>query len=184
MLHDPKTSRSLLNWVSSSSGWAFCGSRFETRGSWDRSDRSLQAVRAAGIRPIAGLVHHGSGPPHTSLLDPEFPKKLAAYAGRVAERYPWIDSYTPVNEPNTTARFSGLYGVWYPHARSRGSYIRALLNQAKATVLSMEEIRHVRSDARLIQTDDLGSISGTEDTASGLGDAEHQAVACIRPAMR
>ena len=26
---------------------------------------------------------------------------------RVAERYPWLDDYTPVNEPLTTARFSG-----------------------------------------------------------------------------
>ena len=26
-------------------------------------------------------------------------------------RYPWIDAYTPVNEPLTTARFSGLYGI-------------------------------------------------------------------------
>ena len=107
-------------------------------------------------------MHHGSGPQHTSLLDPGFPEKLAAYAGAVAERYPWIDAYTPVNEPHTTARFSGMYGVWYPHHRSRESYLRALLHQVKGTVLSMQAIRRVRPDARLIQTDDVGNISGTE----------------------
>jgi beta-glucosidase/6-phospho-beta-glucosidase/beta-galactosidase len=133
----------------------------ERDASWRRFDSHLSCVRRLGIRPIASLVHHGSGPQHTSLIDPAFPQKLAGYAASVAERYPWIDSYTPVNEPNTTARFSGMYGVWYPHHRSRFSYVRALINQLKGTVLSMEAIRRVRSDARLIQTDDVGSISGT-----------------------
>lgn len=136
--------------------------RYEAHGSWEWTDRALHAIRATGIGPIAGLLHHGSGPMHTSLLNPEFPQQLANYAHRAAARYPWIDSYTPVNEPNTTARFSGLYGVWHPHERSRRSYFRALLNQMKATVLSMEAIRRIRPGARLIQTDDLGSISGTE----------------------
>ncbi|GAC1653015.1 MAG: hypothetical protein NVS9B15_13640 [Acidobacteriaceae bacterium] len=116
-----------------------------------------------GIRPIASLVHHGSGPSHTSLLDPQFPEKLARYAEQVAERYPWLDAYTPVNEPNTTARFSGMYGTWYPHHLSRTSYLRALLHQLKGTVLSMQAIRRVRSDAQLVQTDDVGRISGTEE---------------------
>ena len=64
-----------------------------------------------------------------------FRNKLARYAGAVAERYPWIEAYTPVNEPNTTARFSAMYGVWYPHHMSRASYLRALLNELKGTVL-------------------------------------------------
>src|SRR4051794_2868661 len=76
---------------------------------WSWTDQRLERLRALGIRPIAGLLHHGSGPRYTSLIDPEFPEKLAAFAGAVARRYPWIDLYTPVNEPLTTARFSGLY---------------------------------------------------------------------------
>ena len=104
-----------------------------------------------------------AGPAHTSLLDPAFPEKLAKYAGDVAERYPWIDAYTPVNEPNTTARFSGLYGIWYPHHHSRASYLRALLHQLKATVLSMGAIRRVCPKAQLIQTDDVGRTTGTEN---------------------
>jgi beta-glucosidase/6-phospho-beta-glucosidase/beta-galactosidase len=137
--------------------------RHELDPSWSWSDQRLVCLRELRIKPIASLVHHGSGPRHTSLLDPAFPEKLAAYAGSVAQRYPWIDSYTPVNEPHTTARFSALYGLWFPHHRSRSSYLRALINQLKATVLSMEAIRRVRPDARLIQTDDVGNISGTEE---------------------
>jgi dTDP-4-dehydrorhamnose reductase len=110
-------------------------------------------------------MHHGSGPPHTSLLDPEFPYKLASYAASVAEKYPWVDAYTPINEPHTTARFSGMYGVWFPH-QSRVSCLRALLNQLRGIVLSMEAIRRVQPAARLIQTDDMGKISGTEQLRS------------------
>ncbi len=136
---------------------------FQSNPSWAWTDGYMTALRRLHIRPIAGLMHHGSGPPHTSLLDPEFPEQLAIYAGALAQRYPDIDAYTPVNEPNTTARFSGQYGFWYPHHRSHSSYLRALLNQAKATVLSMEAIRRIRPDAQLVQTDDCGNITGTSD---------------------
>jgi hypothetical protein len=84
---------------------------------WSWADSRLGRLRELGIRPIVGLVHYGSGPSTTNLLDPAFPDRLAQFAGAVAERYPWIADYTPVNEPLTTARFSGLYGHWYPHGR-------------------------------------------------------------------
>lgn len=131
------------------------------RADWTWPDERLAALRAAGITPIAGLVHHGSGPRHTSLVDPGFAEELAAYAGAVAARYPWLDYYTPVNEPCTTARFAGLYGVWYPHGRDDRSFIRALLNQCRATVLAMRAIRAVNPNAKLVQTDDLGKTYST-----------------------
>ena len=111
-------------------------------------------------------MHHGSGPPTTSLLDPEMPTKLAAYAGEVARRYPWIDAYTPVNEPHTTARFACRYGIWFPHHQSERSFLTALMNQMKATVQSMEAIRMENPHARLIQTDDLGKTWSTRELAS------------------
>src|SRR5690349_1730164 len=39
---------------------------------WTWADARMQRLRALGIRPIVGLVHHGSGPRHTNLLDPGF----------------------------------------------------------------------------------------------------------------
>ncbi|HEY0189661.1 MAG TPA: family 1 glycosylhydrolase [Kofleriaceae bacterium] len=128
---------------------------------WRWTDTRLTELRARGIAPIAGLVHHGSGPRHTSLVDPAFPALLADYAGAVAARYPWIDAYTPINEPLTTARFSALYGHWYPHARDDRSFVLALLHQCKATVLAMRAIRAVQPAARLITTEDLGQTSST-----------------------
>lgn len=132
---------------------------------WRSTDRQLRALRRAGITVIAGLVHHGSGPRHTSLLDPAFATGLARHAGDVAVRYPWLEYYTPVNEPLTTARFSGLYGLWYPHGREDRVFIQALLNQCRAIVLSMRAIRKVNPAARLVQPDDLGKTYGTEPMA-------------------
>ncbi|HEX8511231.1 MAG TPA: hypothetical protein VF635_17260, partial [Propionibacteriaceae bacterium] len=123
---------------------------------WTWTDARLHRLRELGIRPVVGLVHHGSGPSYTSLLDPAFAEGLAAHAGRVAARYPWVTDYTPVNEPLTTARFSGLYGHWYPHRTNEADFLRALVNQCKAVLLSMRAIRRVTPQARLVQTEDIG----------------------------
>jgi len=128
---------------------------------WAWSDARLAQLRDLNIDPIVGVLHHGSGPAHTSLTDPQFPEKFCAYARAVANRYPWVGNYTPVNEPLTTARFSGLYGHWYPHGKSDESFARALLHQCRATALAMRAIREVNPAARLIQTEDLGKTFST-----------------------
>ena len=128
---------------------------------WRWPDERLARLRQLEITPILGLVHHGSGPAHTSLMDDDFARKLAEYAAQVAQRYPWVSHYTPVNEPLTTALFSGLYGVWYPHARSDRAFVKALLAQCRGVVLAMRAIRNVNPDAKLVQTDDLGKTYGT-----------------------
>ncbi|HET9023075.1 MAG TPA: sugar nucleotide-binding protein [Burkholderiaceae bacterium] len=128
---------------------------------WTWSDLRMERLRELRLQPIVGLVHHGSGPRYTDLLDPWFAMGLADYATRVAERYPWADAWTPVNEPVTTARFCGLYALWYPHLRSDAGFVRALLNQMRGVRLAMRAIRAVNPSARLVQTDDVGYVSST-----------------------
>jgi dTDP-4-dehydrorhamnose reductase len=136
---------------------------------WRWADAAMERLRVLGVRPILGLVHHGSGPRHTSLLDDSFPGGLAAFAAAVARRYPWATDFCPVNEPLTTARFSGLYGLWYPHHRSLASFVRALLVQCRATVLAMRAIRSVTPSARLVQTEDFGHTFATRRLAYQAG---------------
>jgi dTDP-4-dehydrorhamnose reductase len=139
----------------------FAAEREAGRDPWRLFDRMMEAVRDHDLAPIVGLVHHGSGPRETSLLDPAFPEKLAGYAQLVAERYPWATAYTPVNEPNTTARFACLYTHWHPHHRSYGSYARALVQQAKGIALSMQAVRRVQPGAQLVTTEDGGRTAST-----------------------
>jgi dTDP-4-dehydrorhamnose reductase len=131
------------------------------RADWGRTDKGLEELRELGLPPIVGLVHHGSGPRHTNLLDPSFPLLLAEYAGAVAERYPDVGMYTPVNEPLTTARFSALYGHWYPHSTDPRAFARALLHECRGVVLAMDRIREINPGAQLIQTEDLGKVFST-----------------------
>ena len=128
---------------------------------WEWADARLHRLRQLGMETVLGLLHHGSGPEDTNLLDPAFPEKLADYAYAVARRYPWVTRYTPVNEPLTTARFSGLYGHWYPHKTDSLSFARMLLSQCRAVVLAMEAIREVVPEAQLVQTEDIGKTYST-----------------------
>src|SRR3712207_6011313 len=135
---------------------------FRSEFSWAWSDERLNEIRRLGMRPIGGLCHHGSGPRYTSMVEDSFATGLARHARAVAERYPWLDAYTPVNEPLTTSRFSALYGHWYPHLRDEFAWWVALFNEIDATRLAMREIRKVNPAAQLIQTEDLGHVWSTK----------------------
>ncbi|MBI2392076.1 MAG: sugar nucleotide-binding protein [Deltaproteobacteria bacterium] len=126
------------------------------------ADERLGRLRQLGVDPIVTLVHHGSGPRHTSIVDESFVDGLSAFARAVAERYPWVKRWTPVNEPLTTARFSTLYGHWYPHQRDEGTFFRATLTECLAIARAMEQIRAVIPDAELIQTEDVAHVFSTD----------------------
>jgi dTDP-4-dehydrorhamnose reductase len=127
---------------------------------WSWTEQQLGSIRSHNMGVIAGLLHHGSGPSFTDLSDPHFPVLFAAYAGQVAKKFPWIEYYTPINEPLTTARFSGLYGLWYPHCSDALAFLQMLLNQVKGIVLAMQAIRMVNPSAKLVQTEDLACVHG------------------------
>ena len=133
----------------------------DTEIDWSFLERNLQRLKTLNVEPIAGLVHHGSGPEYVNFFDGSFETGLASYARLVAERFPWLQHYTPVNEPLTTARFCGLYGHWYPHKRDDFSFYKILLSECRATVMAMKAIREINPFAKLIQTEDLGKTYST-----------------------
>lgn len=137
-------------------------------------DKRLERLRERGIRVIAGLLHHGSGPRYTDLLDPRFPKLFADYARRVAERYPWIDLWNPINEPLTTARMALLYGHWYPHLKDRGASLRAVVNQCVAIADAIESIRSVNPEAGLLVSEDVPRTFATEPLAYQAAHENHR----------
>lgn len=141
------------------------------KANWSWADERLGRLRELGIRPIVGLCHHGSGPRQTSLVKRSFADGIEEYAHAVAERYPWVDAYTPVNEPLTTARFSALYGLWYPHLCDPVNFLRALVVQCFATVRAMRAVRSKNPAAKLVQTEDFGRTTSTPKLAY---QAEHE----------
>ncbi|MES2647566.1 MAG: family 1 glycosylhydrolase [Bacteroidota bacterium] len=128
---------------------------------WHFTEESLSKLQELKVEPIVGLVHHGSGPAFASFFNGSFEEGLASYAAKVAAKFNWVNYYTPVNEPLTTARFCGLYGHWYPHEKSEETFLQILLSECRATVLAMQEIRKINPAAKLVQTEDLGKTHST-----------------------
>jgi dTDP-4-dehydrorhamnose reductase len=128
----------------------------------------LHALRERGIEPIVTLLHHGSGPRWTNLLDPSFPALFADYAGATAQAFPWVRRWTPINEPLTTARFSTLYAAWYPNRFFDDvAFGRAIVNQVLAIAFACERIRAVVPDAEFLLTEDLQSFTAAGEDVTG-----------------
>lgn len=128
---------------------------------WKWADARIGRLLELGLRPVIGLLHHGSGPGSSSFLDPDFPQRFGAFADTVARRYPGVREFLPINEPLTTARFSGLYGTWHPHARDHAIFTRMLLSMAGAAREAARAIRAATAGAVIIQNEDLGHTQGT-----------------------
>ncbi len=138
--------------------WERCTPGQPGASGWAWHDRQMREMGRLGLQPIVGLLHHGSGPRQVDLLHAGLASGLAAHAGRAAGRYPHVTWWTPVNEPLTTARFSCLYGHWFPHRRDEAAFLRAVVNQCHAALLAMQAIRARIPTARFVHTEDIGRV--------------------------
>jgi dTDP-4-dehydrorhamnose reductase len=138
--------------------WGRGGGRRST--DWRWAEARMRRAIDLGLQPVVGLLHHGFGPAGRDPLDPGWPAAFGRFAGAVAARLP-VDTVLPINEPLTTARFSGLYGHWYPHGRDDLTFARCLVTQCKAIVRAMQAIRAVNPRAQLVFTEDLGMTRST-----------------------
>jgi hypothetical protein len=64
------------------------------------------------ITPMVDLCHFGVPDWIGNFQNPDFPKLFAEYARAFAERFRWVQLYTPVNEMFVCAVFSAGYGWW------------------------------------------------------------------------
>jgi beta-glucosidase len=133
---------------------------------WDFgwTDAVVDHLSRLGIRPIFDLVHYGT--PlwlRRSFVDPEYPARVAAYAARMAERYAAAaGGWTPLNEPDVNAVFSGLRGIWPPHLRGDGGYHRVLMGIAEGIVETTAAIRAVDSAARIVAVEPFDLVTTDE----------------------
>ena len=134
-------------------------SEFWKGSAWRAFDHAVIALNQFSLTPVVGLLHPGKTPSYTSLIDPEFPEKLARYALAFARRYPHLTDYTPVNEPISNAKRNGLPKHLY--GKNHRVFLRSLFHQIRGTSLAMKEIRKYNPGARLIQTEELGKIHST-----------------------
>ena len=125
----------------------------------------LERLGRMGLEPVVELLHHGFGPPGADPLSPIWPARFAGYAAWLADRFPWVRTWLPINEPLTTARFAGLYGWWWPHHTDDTAFARLLVGQCLAIRAAARAIRARIPDATIVVNEDAGVIRGTPELA-------------------
>jgi len=120
---------------------------------WSFTDEVMAEMRRLGITPILDLMHFGVPDWLGDFQNPELPLHFADYAGAVAQRYPWVRAFTPVNEIYVSARISGWDGLWNERLRTERGFITALKHLVAANLLAAAEIVRHHPNAMLIQSE-------------------------------
>lgn len=122
---------------------------------WRDTDRTLGHLRDAGLRPIIDLVHHTSYPRWLGggFADPKFRTAYLRYAAAVAERYPWVDSYTLFNEPFSTLFLCGHEAIWPPYQRGLAAFLALLRNVLPAVTEASRMYAELLPEAQHVYVD-------------------------------
>jgi beta-glucosidase len=120
---------------------------------WDFADLTFNDLKRRDIVPIVDLCHFGVPDWIGNFQNPDFPELFEVYARAFAERFPWVQLYTPINEMYICATFSARYGWWNEQMSSDRAFVTALKHLCKANVLAMKTILEVRPDAIFIQSE-------------------------------
>ncbi|MGZ3849048.1 MAG: family 1 glycosylhydrolase [Flavisolibacter sp.] len=120
---------------------------------WEFTDLTFNKLKELDITPIVDLCHFGVPDWIGDFQNPDFPNYFAEYVKAFAERFPYLQFYTPVNEIFIAATFSAQYGWWNECLASDKSFVTALKHLCKANVMAMHEILKIQPDASFIQSE-------------------------------
>jgi beta-glucosidase/6-phospho-beta-glucosidase/beta-galactosidase len=134
---------------------------------WDFADATFGRLRARDVVPIVDLCHFGVPDWIGDFQNPDLPALFAGYARAFAERFPWVQFYTPMNEMFICATFSAATGGWNEQLKSDKAFVTALKHIVKANVLAMRAILDVRPDAIFIQSESSEYFHASEPDAIG-----------------
>jgi beta-glucosidase/6-phospho-beta-glucosidase/beta-galactosidase len=122
---------------------------------WKWMDKALQCMRKLGIQPILDPLHHTSFPDWLTdgFANPDFVDSYVRFVTALAERYPWINHYTVVNEPFVTTWFCGKTGTWYPYKKGDHNFVPMILNVGEAIARISKMLVEKNPDVQLIHVD-------------------------------
>ena len=112
---------------------------------WEWADGPLEVLLYHHIDPIIDLVHYGLPSWIKGVYEnPDYPKYVAEYAFRVAERYKGlVHCYTPLNEPRITAWYCGKLGWWPPHRKGWKGFVKVMLGVCRGIIHTVEALQSV-----------------------------------------
>ncbi|MEV4511236.1 family 1 glycosylhydrolase [Dactylosporangium sp. NPDC049525] len=109
---------------------------------WSWADRVVDRLCELGLEVIVDLVHYGT--PEwldNHFINHRYPQAVAEYAFALAERYgDRLTAWTPLNEPQWTARLCGESGTWPPYLTGDDGYLQLMRAIAKGVVGSQRAI--------------------------------------------
>jgi beta-glucosidase/6-phospho-beta-glucosidase/beta-galactosidase len=120
---------------------------------WNFADETFNELKRLDITPLVDLCHFGVPDWIDNFQNPDFPAYFSEYARAFAQRFPYIQFYTPINEIFIAATFSAQYGWWNECQKSDQAFVTALKNLCKANVLAMHKILEVQPEATFIQSE-------------------------------
>jgi beta-glucosidase/6-phospho-beta-glucosidase/beta-galactosidase len=141
---------------------------------WGFADATFHDLRERDIVAIVDLCHFGVPDWLGNFQNPDFPRLFPDYAAAFAQRYPWVQLYTPVNEMFICATFSAAYGWWNEQESNDRAFVNALKNIVKANVLAMRAILEVRPDALFIQSESSEYFHAANPAAIGPAEILNQ----------
>jgi beta-glucosidase len=120
---------------------------------WEFADLTFAELKRRNLVPIVDLCHFGVPDWIGNFQNGDFPELFAVYARAFAERFPWVQIFTPINEMYICATFSARYGWWNEQLSDDRSFVTAIKHIVKANVCAMRAILEVRPDAIFIQSE-------------------------------
>jgi beta-glucosidase len=111
----------------------------------------LRTMRRLGIAPFV-VLHHFTNPLWLEATgcweNPETPKRFAAFAKVVAERYgDLVEAWITINEPMLLAAFGYVVGYWPPERASWTAGRRAAVNLMRGHRLAYAAVKEVLPEA-------------------------------------
>ncbi len=109
---------------------------------WSWADRVVDRLCGLELDVIVDLVHYGT--PlwlDNSFVNRNYPDAIAEYAFALADRYgDRLLAWTPLNEPQWTARLCGESATWPPHLRGHDGYLQVMKAICTGIVTSQRAI--------------------------------------------
>ena len=125
----------------------------QERYDWEFADLTFGELRRRNIIPIVDLCHFGVPDWIGDFQNPDFPELFAEYARAFAERFPWVQLYTPVNEMFICAAFSAAFGWWNEQLTSDAGLRHGAQAHRQGERAGDAAILEVRPDAIFIQSE-------------------------------
>jgi len=120
---------------------------------WSFADEAMNEIKRLGITPILDLMHFGVPDWIGNFQNPELPIHFAKYADAVAERYPWVRFYTPVNEIYVSAKASAKDGLWNEQKKDDKSFVTAIKNLVASSIMANHMIAKRKPNCIIVQSE-------------------------------